>query len=294
MALATKQPSTQQPMQRIWKTPNSKALWVWLAISLFIYGVVSAWYFVGLKTQQYPGPYVDPFRLIGIVSYALVLVVVAYTLRRRFVRNLPWKVQDWLWVHIWLGIVSVLVAFQHENYMYILNNFYYSTGIFTEGLGGMSALIFLILLVVSGIVGRLLDIWQARIIAHESNSNGVGIEQAVHERLHEISLSVERLSAGKSEAFKHYCTQVLNANIPFPSQPPALPLHEQNDFQRVWDILMEHAQLTRSLRRQQRAHLVILSWRYFHIPLAIVGFLIISIHSLLEIAKLILQATGHM
>ncbi len=294
MALATKQPSTQQPMRRIWKTPHSKVLWFWLAVSLLIYGVVSVWYFMGLKTQQYPSPYVDPFRLFGIASYALVLVVAAYSLRRRFVRGLPWKVQDWLWVHTWLGIASLLIAFEHENYMYILNNFYYSTGIFIEGLGGMSALISLILLVLSGIVGRLLDIWQARVIAYEANSNGIGIEQAVDERLHAIGLTIERLSAGKTDAFKDYCTQVINGTRAFPSRPPTLAVQELSDFQRAWDILTEHAQLVQSLRRQQRAHLIILAWRYIHIPLAIVGFFIISVHSLLEIGKLILQLTGHM
>ncbi len=82
----------------------------------------------------------------------------------------------------------------------------------TEADAGMPALIALFLLVLTGIIGRLLDLWQAHEIAAEANSNGVGIPQAVEERLLELQLTVERLSAGKSAAFKRYCVQALSNN----------------------------------------------------------------------------------
>ena len=116
MALQTQTPPEQQPVQRIWKAPLSWASWLWLLASLVIYGGVYVWFLNGLKTQKYPGPTNDPFRLFGIVAFALVLIVAAYTLRRRFVRQLPGKVQNWLWLHIWVGIISLLVAFLHVNY----------------------------------------------------------------------------------------------------------------------------------------------------------------------------------
>src|SRR5258708_13783550 len=104
MALASKEPMQQRPMQRIWKAPLSKAIWIWLIASVFLYVGVYAWYLQGLKTDHYPGPYDDPFRLFGIISFGCVLVVASYSLRRRFMRRLPGKVQDWLWLHVWLGI----------------------------------------------------------------------------------------------------------------------------------------------------------------------------------------------
>ncbi len=45
-----------------------------------------------IQDSHFPGPYNAPFRQLGIVSFGLVLMVAAYTLRRRFVRVLFWHV----------------------------------------------------------------------------------------------------------------------------------------------------------------------------------------------------------
>jgi hypothetical protein len=127
--------------------------------------------------------------------------VAAYTLRRRFVRILPGKVQNWLWLHTWFGILAVLVALMHENYLNIIHDLRFTQARFTEGQAGTSALYALLLLVLTGVIGRILDVWQARTIAKEANINGVGIVQAVEERLQELDQRIERLSAGKSSTF---------------------------------------------------------------------------------------------
>ena len=187
MALATKPPlqEQQRTIRRIWKTPGSKFNWVCLAISILAYGYLYKVYLDSLKSNPYAGPYTDPLRLYGIVSFVLVLLVAAYTLRRRFVRILPGKVQNWLWLHTWFGILAILVAFMHENYLNIIHDLRFTQTRFTEGQAGTSALYALLLLVLTGIIGRLLDIWQARTIAKEANINGAGIIQVVEERLHE-------------------------------------------------------------------------------------------------------------
>jgi cytochrome b561 len=289
MSLATKHSSH---VQRIWKTPTSRTAWLWLAVALILCGILGAIFFYTLKTQQYPGPYYDPLRLFGIVSFLLVLITIAYTLRRRFVRQLPGKVQNWLWIHTWFGIAAIIIALWHANFTNIYPTFYLVPSTFIEGNAGMSALYGLLLLVITGIIGRFLDTRLARVIAHEANSNGVGIALAVEERLHELELTIGRLSAGKPAAFKNYCTQVLRGTSRFPGLPPTLSEQEQEDFQRAWDALSLHTQLIRSLRRQQRARSIIQGWRYIHITLACLGFAAISLHSLLELAKLALQLLG--
>ena len=124
MALATKPPlqEQQRAMRRIWKTPGSKYNWVCLGISLIVYAYLYKIYLEALKSNPYAGPYSDPLRLFGIVAFILVLLVAAYTVRRRFVRTLPGKVQNWLWLHTWFGILSIVVAFLHENYLNILHD----------------------------------------------------------------------------------------------------------------------------------------------------------------------------
>src|SRR4051794_12341387 len=113
MAIASKPPVEPRNVRRIWKTPGSWLNWFFLASSLVMLGIILL---LAHTTSATPGPYNDPFRAFGIVSFVLVLLVAAYTLRRRFVRRLPGKVQNWLWLHIWFGIVSVIIAGVHENW----------------------------------------------------------------------------------------------------------------------------------------------------------------------------------
>lgn len=277
----------QRTIQRIWKTPGSKLNWLFLIASLIIYAAIYAMYRSAISTQLYPGPFTDPLRIFGIVAFGLVLVTAAYTLRRRFARQLPGRVQDWLWLHTWFGVISLLIAFIHENYQNITHDFIFTWSRFTEAALGMSALYALLLLVITGIVGRLLDKWQAHVIASEANTNGVGISRAVEERLFELTLAVERLSAGKSAPFKQYCEQALRTRGSLPNLLPVLTPNEVDDFQRVYEVLTTRAQLAQSLQQQQRAQIIIRLWRYIHVPLACLALAVISYHSVFELWKML-------
>lgn len=284
MAVASKPPSEPKSARRIWKTPGSHFKWLFLAGALALLGCI---YLIAHFATAEADPNNDPFREFGIVAFALVLLVAAYTLRRRFVRRLPGKVQNWLWLHIWLGTVSVLIVGIHENWQSITYDFSFTIERFTEAAYGTTALYALILLVLTGIVGRLLDTWQARTIASEADTNGAGIARSVEERLLELSLTVERLSAGKSAPFKHYCAQALSSSEPLPQARLALPPNESDDFQRAYAVLSEHARLAHSLQRQQRARLIIRAWRYIHVPLACAALLVISYHAIFELWQML-------
>ena len=86
MALATKPSLPAQ--RRVWKAPTTKAWWIWLAVSLLLYGSVYVVYLIAIKTQPFPGPFNDPLRSLGILSFLLVLATASYSLRRRFARGL--------------------------------------------------------------------------------------------------------------------------------------------------------------------------------------------------------------
>ena len=194
MAIANKPPVEPNSARRIWRTPGSLFNWLFLASGLIVLGTVIL---LAHTTSADPDPNNDPFRAFGITAFVMVLLVAAYTLRRRFVRRLPGKVQNWLWLHIWFGVASVIVVGIHENWQNVTQEFSFALDRFTEAAYGTTALYALILLVLTGIIGRLLDLWQARVIASEADRNGVGIERAVEERLLELTLAVERLSAGQ-------------------------------------------------------------------------------------------------
>ena len=286
MALATKapqlRPGQQSARRRIWNAPPSKAWWLWLVASALLYACIFIIYLNALKTQLFPGPFNDPLRSFGIVAFLLVLGTASYSLRRRFARNLPGKVQGWLWMHTWLGITAILVALLHENFTHILHGYCANASCLTNAYGGTSALIALFVLVLSGVVGRLLDRWQARGIAQDASANGVGIVRAIEERMLELEFTIERLSAGKSAAFQQYCMQALG-NAGTNPAISYLPPQEERDFQRARNALVSYASLAQSLRRQKRARLIFRAWRIVHITLAVLALLVISIHSIMEL-----------
>lgn len=287
MTVATKPAAQPKHVRRIWKTPGSKFNWFFFGSSLLILGWVFLIYRSAVATQPYPGPYNDPFRQFGIVAFVLVLLVTAYTLRRRFLRSLPGKVHAWLWLHIWFGVISILIACMHDNFQNITHDVSFLSTRFTEAAYGTTALYALLVLVLTGMIGRLLDGWQARTIAVEADTNGIGIARSVEDRLRELSLTLERLSAGKSPQFRHAAAQITRGNGSLPQMPSALPPSEAGDFQHTSAVLGEQARLARSLRRQQRAHLVMRAWRFVHIPLACAAVAIISYHSLFELWKML-------
>lgn len=279
----------ERAVRRIWRTPGSLYNWLFLALSVVILGWVCLFYRLAVATQAYPGPYNEPFRAFGILSFGLVIVAGAYTLRRRFVRRLPGKVQNWLWLHIWLGVISVLIAFMHDNFQNVTHDFLFNTTRFTEYGYGTTAMYALFVLVLTGVVGRLLDMWQARAIAAEAARNGVGISRSVEDRLYELSLAVGRLRAGKSAPFKQYCEEALTTGRSggLPERVPMLASQEVPDFQRAHELLSEYVRLARSLRRQNRARLILKLWRYVHITLAALAFFVIAYHSIYELYKMI-------
>jgi hypothetical protein len=284
MAIAGKPPIEPGGARRIWKAPGSLFNWFFLAGSLITLGVVLL---LAHTTRAMADPNFDPFRAFGIVAFVMILLVTSYTLRRRFIRRLPGKVQNWLWLHVWFGVVCVVIVCIHENWQNVTQEFSFAFDRFTEAAFGTTALYALILLVLSGVAGRLLDLWQARVIAREADKNGVGIERSVEEQLLQLTLTVERLSAGKSAPFKNYCNALLSAGEAALLSSPALPPDETADFQRARAALAEHARLASSLHRQRRARLIIRTWRYIHIPLACAALLVISYHAIFELIQLL-------
>lgn len=296
MSIATKQPSLAQKrtLRRLWKTPSSTTRWLWLVCALALYLGVFLSYFYALKTQQDPEPINDPLRIFGIIAFIMIVSTAAYSLRRRFMRGLPGKVQGWLWMHTWIGIATILIVFMHDNYGRITHDYCTNFACLTDTYWATSALFALIFLVVSGIIGRLLDMWQAHRIASEAGTNGVGIMRALEERILELEYTVERLCAGKSEPLKQYCLSAIEDGASY--QPAghtaifsAIMPTERRDFQLAVETLTTRLALVKSLKRQQHAQLIMRAWRTCHIALASLALLVIAYHSIMELLANVLH-----
>jgi hypothetical protein len=240
-------------------------------------------YVLLFKAPLFTGPWFDTIFRCGVMSYVMIVAAAAYSLRTRFIRSLPFKAQNWLWMHIWIGIAALLLALLHADFRFVLHGYCDNLNCITDEYGGMPALYSLIFIVVSGVTGRLLDLWQTRVIAQEASTNGVGIAKAINARLLELEYAIERYSAGKSEPFKHYCTLALRSVGKLPRTVPALASYEQADFQRAYQTLKQHAALAQSLNKQNRASFILRTWRYVHMAFVPLALCIISYHGILEL-----------
>jgi len=289
--------SGQAGGRRIWHTPTSKAAYYWAIFASFYCAVFYLLYLFVFDAPVFTGPWFDPLRC-GVMSYIMILVVAAYSLRARFIHSLPGKAQNWVWMHIWLGIASVLLALLHADFRFVLhfecmsNPRFGSVGYgcgFTDHYWGMPALYLLIFIGVSGIVGKLLDRQQTCIIANEASTNGVGIAKAIPEELLELEYQIERYNAGKSDPFKQYCTQALQSVGILPPVTVVIVPQEQNDFRNAYECLVQHARLQASLQKLQRARKIFKIWRTVHMALVPLTLIIITYHAVAELLVNVLK-----
>jgi hypothetical protein len=286
MSVATNTPTSSQPgpTRRAWHTPTSKAALYWFLCATFYCAIFYILYAALFKAPIFTGPWFDKVFRAGVMSYIMILAVAAYSLRTRFMRNLPWKAQNWVWMHMWLGIAAVLLALLHADFSFILHwDCASGQNCITAHYWGMPSLYALLFIVVSGAVGRLLDMWQTRAIAQDASTNGIGISKAITDRLLELEYVVERFSAGKSEPFKQYCALAIESVGRLPGIMPDLPPGERADFQRAYMTLKDHARLAQSLQKQTLAHKIFRSWRRAHMALVPLALLIISFHGIAEL-----------
>lgn len=285
--------SGQQGGRRIWRTPTSKAAYYWAIFASCYCAVFYLLYLLRNGRDVFTGPWFDDMFRCGVMSYVMIMIVAAYSLRTRFIHSLPGKTQNWLWMHLWLGIAAVLLALLHADFHFVLHfectpnphghgSAGYGCGL-TDHYWGFPALYLLIFIVISGIIGKLLDRQQTSIIANEASRNGVGIAKAIPDKLLELEYKIERYSAGKSDTFKQYCTQALQSVGTLPVVTFAIVPQEQNDFQKAHEYLLQHAQLQASLQKLQRAHKIFKVWRTVHMILVPLTLIILTYHGVAEL-----------
>jgi hypothetical protein len=190
-------------------------------------------------------------------------------------------------MHTWVGISALLLAGLHENFRFVLYGYCFAMICLTGYNLGLLALYSLLFIVASGVVGRLLDQWQARIIVQDANANGIGTAGAIKSRTLELEYAIERLYAGKSDVFQQYYTRAMRSTAEPMQGPPPVMVHEQGDSQKAYALLSDYTRLKRSLAKQEFARLIFLTWRRVHMVLVPLALLLITLHSFSELIILI-------
>lgn len=288
MATIAKPPSSPSSRtastKRMWHTPTSKAAIFWFLFAFLYCALFYALYGILLKAPILTGPWFDRVFRVGVMSYIMILAVSAYSLRTRFLHNMPWKAQNWVWMHLWLGIAAVFLALLHAGFGFVTHwDCTAQQNCITAHFWGMPSLYALIFIALSGALGRLLDLWQTRVIAQDASTNGIGIAKAIKERVTELEYIIERLSAGKSAPFKAYCASATKNIGQLPTNLPTVPPQEQSDLQQAHLALKDHARLAASLKKQLFARRIFRVWRYIHMSLVPLALLIITYHAIAEL-----------
>ncbi len=277
-------PTTPRTTKGLWHTPTSKAALFWFLFAFLYCALFYTLYAVLFNAHILTGPWFDRVFRVGVMSYIAIIAVAAYSLRTRFLHNMPWKAQNWVWMHIWIGFAAVFLALLHAAFSFVTHwDCTAQQNCIIAHFWGMPSLYALIFIVLSGAAGRLLDMWQTRVIARDASTNGVGIAKAIRVRLVELQYVVERFTAGKSQPFKNYCEVALQSIGQLPANVPTVPPNEQPDFQRAYASLQDHGRLAASLRKQEMARRIFRTWRIVHMSLVPLALLIITYHAIAEL-----------
>lgn len=197
----------------------------------------------------------------GILGTSFLLSVAGYALRKRWGQEiLPGRLQTWLWVHLWLSILSIWLVALHA-------------GFHVDGGAGTWTFVLLVLTFLTGLAGWCVYA-QAPPLVHGSVENlaTVHTEELIEKLTHEMEDSV----AGRSHALAQFTVQLLRGRRPAPA---SFDQAEQGVADEMTRLGQRRLELQRRLRRQRRWHFVLRSWLYLHVPVACAFVVLVGYHA---------------
>jgi len=210
--------------------------------------------------------------LFGVSSVGLGLLTFLYALRKRSLQEkMPiGTMAGWLWGHVYLGLLCVLMAFLHAGYG--------SVGL--ELSLGKLLLIILVVLVVTGLIWRLVyavvPVKAAAEVGHYSQS-------ASQTRAATAQVEIEKLSAGRSPALQQmveWLMRVTASDAEVAQAARNIAPDEQGLIQELVRLTrMRHQMLVRQ-RRQGRYRKVLQGVRVLHVPVSLLFLLLLPLHVL--------------
>jgi hypothetical protein len=212
--------------------------------------------------------------LLGLGAVLLSFVTFAYALRKRALQERPLlgrsTLATWLWAHVYLGLLALVVAFAHAGYGAITSTF--STG--------KLLLLLLALLVGSGVLWRLI---YAVVPAAAAKSVGNYSAAASHARAEALSIEIEKLAAGSSPRFRELKGWVM-PRTPAPHELAqalaSLPPEEQPAFAELATLAATRLDALGRERRQASYVRWLQGLRIAHVPLGLLFVLLIPLHVL--------------
>ena len=254
--------------------------WVWLVLSLLaalvstavVVAIDGGW----LSEYAYFPAIVRGYTLSGLVfgvsSVAFGVLTFLYTLRKRSLQEkMPiGTMAGWLWGHVYLGALCVLMAFLHAGYG--------SVGL--EFSLGKLLLSTLLLLVVSGLIWRLI---YGVVPAKAAAEVGHYSQAASHTRAATAQVEIDKLSAGRSPALRQmveWLQQVTASDPEIAQASRNVPPEEQGLIQELVRLTRTRHQMLVRARRQGRYRKLLQGLRVLHVPVSLLFLMLLPLHVL--------------
>jgi nitrate/TMAO reductase-like tetraheme cytochrome c subunit len=231
----------------------------------FIFWAIYRW----VPSLPLPGVEKGTVYMLGIMSVLLIFFVMTYSLRKRLARGMLGRLDDWLWAHIYLGLLALFIIALHAE-------FRFSWGYSTAGV------IFLVLVIVTGIVGRY---FYTRVPASIVAEQGKVLSQVA-----EVSKSINDLLVGKSRPFQKIIGSELNTPSPLTPRPEyweelrvkgeIVPEEEKEDFKKVVGLLEQKAKLEAQSISQLKYMPLFRGWLTVHLLVTAGLIVMIPLHIL--------------
>ncbi len=255
-------------MRNVW--PSRSFSWRWIAaIVVFSAAIATASLFY-LQSGQPARGYTFWGYVLGILALVASVVAIAYPLRKRWFQELlrivPGRMQDWLWLHMTVGISALVLAGFHSGWNLKLS-------------WGSVSFVVLIFLVLGGIYGR----WRYQTVARKVPELVGNLSLAdTQENLADNELELETLSAGRSRAFKNSVLEILDLQAGNKFEWEALIAQlvedEQARAEELVQLGQERAELLERYKLQRKIKWQLGGWRLLHLPLTLLFPIAIGLH----------------
>jgi hypothetical protein len=221
----------------------------------------------------------------GGLGLAAILALLWFGVRKRSYRSTWGRLETWLHVHVYLGLLSLFVVLFH-------------TGFRFEDKVAVAAFAVLAVVVLSGLLGAIFyTTLPRRMSAVDSDLTA----EQISEQLNQLARSMARLASGKSAALQRVYQELLAEALPLRlagwrvlgrrgrrrhhEGPAPWAAHlarvrpaEQEDLRQLLVLYRQHQELHDRLAAQQRYRNLLDVWLWVHLPLSIVLVVLVAAH----------------
>jgi hypothetical protein len=255
--------------QGLWLVASTLAALVTAAVVLAIDGgwLADYAYFPAIVRGYTPGGL-----FFGLSSVGLGLLTFLYSLRKRSLQEkMPvGTMAGWLWGHVYLGLLCLLMAFAHAGYG--------SLGL--EPSLGKALLLLLVVLVVSGLMWRLV---YAVVPAKAASEVGHYSQASSRSRAATALVEIEKLSAGRSPALQQmveWLLRVTASDMEVAHVSRTVAAEDQALIPELLRLTRTRHQMLVRERRQGRYRKMLQGLRLLHVPVSLLFLLLLPVHAL--------------